>query len=878
MSEAIICPCGARVPWPKHSPPSLAWCGVCGRDLQDRIPPRIEFIDDEPVLAEAVPHWSQRMLTALLDPRSIQWMLMLGGGLMVLGLVIWLVTSKLFENPLIVAATLTAGSLIVHLTGCGIALRTRYKTAGHALTFLGCLLLPLNLWFYHAHDLLTLEGQLWIGGVICSAVYIATVLLLREPLFMYAASGGITLTTVLFLGQQGVIADSTWLSVALMVLAFISIHAERAFPPEGEPFSRKRFGLPLFWTGQLQLAAALVTLVGTQLLALVLAPGQKYFDTEWAGNGLTQHDWLAGALWVAGAYAYLYSDLVVRRLGWYLYAAVGCLIGAELTIIGTRLSPEWMIAIPAFTAVLITLLSTRMGEKEGIAHRLPPLALVLAGVSVVAGLIQHVLATSILAQEAGWENETGWAFFGTMVFVAVCNRTMSLLLQKRTTGVPAATNWGADAHVFLSAASALVAAAGLARCLEVTSWTQQAPLVMLVPLAYVIAARLWRGHSPEQPLAISAQVGAAVILLHVVCNTVLLSLKDSLPLVLRGSESNLWLGLVFAEAAAFYLAYAILFRKGWNIYLATAAACAAVWQLANFYEINDAWYTMVYAALGLILLGIAKLLPTKDLFPAVGEQPEKEEKITTTAATLHSANGLLSLALLSATLQALARLVTQQAEWELLAALGLTTLAGCLAFAFAPSAAWRRIYATCTIALAGVSFVILNVLMQLTVWQKAELFTIVLGLAILVASYIGRFLEGERDETDHVTLGLWFGSMLPAAALFIAAMYYRFQVGQVSLPDELGLLIISVLMLVTGYAWQLKSPAVIGGGALGVYLLVVIGTLAYFPDVAIGVYLAIGGGLLFGAGLALSIFRDRLAALPQKISNREGVFQVLSWR
>ena len=43
-------------------------------------------------------------------------------------------------------------------------------------------------------------------------------------------------------------------------------------------------------------------------------------------------------------------------------------------------------------------------------------------------------------------------------------------------------------------------------------------------------------------------------------------------------------------------------------------------------------------------------------------------------------------------------------------------------------------------------------------------------------------------------------------------------------------------------------------------------------------YLAIGGGLLFGAGLALSIFRDRLAALPQKISNREGVFQVLSWR
>lgn len=819
------------------------------------------------------------MLTALLDPRSIQWMLMLGGGLMVLGLVIWLVTSQLFENPVIVAATLTAGSLIVHLTGCGIALRTRYKTAGHALTFLGCLLLPLNLWFYHTHELMTLEGQLWIGGVICSAVYIATVLLLREPLFMYALSGGITLTTVLFLGQQGVAGDTTWLSVALLVLAFISIHAERAFPPEGEPFNRKRFGLPLFWSGQLQLAAALVTLVGTQLLALVLAPGEMWFSVTRPGNSLTQHDWLAGGLWIAGAYAYLYSDLVVRRLGWYLYAAVGCLIGAELTIIGTRLSPEWMIAIPAFTAVVITLLSTRMGEKEGIAHRLPPLAMVLAGVSVVAGLIQHVLATSILAKEFGWEKQTGWAFFGTMVFVAVCNRTMSLLLQKRTI-------WGANAHVFLSAASALVAAAGLARCFEVTSWSQQAPLVMLVPLAYVVAARLWRGHSPEQPLAISAQVGAAVILLHVVCNTVLLSLQDSLPLVLRGSETNLWLGLVFAEAAVFYLVYAVLFRKGWNIYLATAAACAAIWQLANFYQTGDAWYTMVYAALGVILLGIGRLLPTKDLFPAIGEQPEKEGTITTTAATLHSANGLLSLALLSATLQALARLVTQRSELELLAALGLTTLAGCVGFALAPSATWRRIYATCTIALAGVSFAILNLHMRLTIWQKAELFTIVAGLVMLVASYIGRFLEGERgttepteyDETDHVTLGLWFGSMLPAGALFSAAMYHRFGEGRVFLPDELGLLVVSVLLLVTGYAWQLKSPAVIGGGTLGAYLLVVIGTLAYFPDVAIGVYLAVGGGLLFGVGLVLSIFRDRLAALPQKISNREGVFQVLSWR
>ncbi|WP_145084684.1 hypothetical protein [Anatilimnocola aggregata] len=822
-----------------------------------------------------MPHWSQRMLVALLDPRSIQWMLMLGGGLMVLGLVIWLVSSQLFENKLVVAATLTAGSLLVHLAGCGIALKSRYKTAGHALAFLGCLLLPLNLWFYHEHGLLTLEGQLWIGGVICSALYVATVILLRDPLFVYAVEGGITLTVVLLLGQQGVVADATWLSVVFMVLAAISIHAERALPVEGEPFNRRKYGLPLFWSGQFQLAAAVVSLLGSQLLVQLLAPEQRWFSTTWTGNGLTQHYWLAGSLWLAAAYLYLYSDLVVRKLGWYVYAAVACLIGAELTFIGYRLPAEWLIVIPAFTAVVITLLATRLDEGvTGIAQRLTPLAMVLAAISVFAGLVQHVLATSLLAADLNWTRPTGWAFFGTMVFVALSNRLIAVLLQRRST-------WFASAHVFLSAASVLVAAASLARCLEVTSWTLQAPLVMLVPLAYLVAARLWKGHSPEQPLAISAQVGAAVILLHVLFNTVLIKAGLNSQLLVEtvaGSHDNLWLGLVFVQATIFYLGYAILFRQSANIYVATAAACGAVWQLANFYLVPDAWYTMVYASLGLILLAAARLMPAKDTFAGPGEAPRKTGEIDTAGAMFHSANALLSLALLSASLQALARLVTHQADWRLLSVLALATVAGLVAIVLSPTTTWRRIYATCTIALAGLAFVMLNVLMTLTLWQKAELFAVVVGLVLLVASYIGRFTERNRSDADHVTLGLWFGSMLPTAALFIGAMHYRFAVGQVSLPDELGLLALSILMLVTGYAWQLKSPAIFGGSALSLYLLVVIGTLAYFPNVAIGVYLAIGGGLLFAAGLGLSIFRDRLAELPEKISKREGVFQVLDWR
>src|SRR4030095_8421160 len=95
--------------------------------------PVVEFLDplpspdqNAPPRAPATP-WAQRMLAALLDPRSIQWMMMLGGGLMVLGLIVWLVSRGIFENTLVVATALTLGALAIHGAGCFTALKTRYK-------------------------------------------------------------------------------------------------------------------------------------------------------------------------------------------------------------------------------------------------------------------------------------------------------------------------------------------------------------------------------------------------------------------------------------------------------------------------------------------------------------------------------------------------------------------------------------------------------------------------------------------------------------------------------------------------------------------------------------------------------------------------------
>ena len=43
-------------------------------------------------------------------------------------------------------------------------------------------------------------------------------------------------------------------------------------------------------------------------------------------------------------------------------------------------------------------------------------------------------------------------------------------------------------------------------------------------------------------------------------------------------------------------------------------------------------------------------------------------------------------------------------------------------------------------------------------------------------------------------------------------------------------------------------------------------------------WMIFGGGTVFLVGLVLSVCRDRLLALPEKIKRREGIFRLLSWR
>jgi len=406
-------------------------------------------------------------------------------------------------------------------------------------------------------------------------------------------AAGATLTVGLILAELGWVGHAPQLCMFLMALGLISIHAERAFPPQEGHFARERFGMPLFWSGHVQLGLSLAILLGVQII-----------------------------------------------VGW------------------AQLGGEGVIAVLALTAMAAIAFQSYLARaNEGFSRAVPPLAMALSILPVLIGIGLHIRATSRLAHELNWSCQTGWWFVVVMVLVAACNRAAAYLYRRT------APKWSA-AYFFLSAAALVVAAAGLLRTpmLDLTEWTGQAPLLMLIPLAYLVASRLWRGHSPEWPLYWVAQAATAVILVHVLAASQ--ETLESLARPVQGQTANLLLGLVFAEAAVFYTLATIFRRRSVNVYFATAAACGALWQLLGYFDVPGAYHTMLYAVLGVGLLAVSRRLGLEQIpvYRSTGEQALATRG--TGLPAFQTGNAVVSVALLAAFLQGLTRLATHATGWR----------------------------------------------------------------------------------------------------------------------------------------------------------------------------------------------------------------------
>lgn len=179
MDVFIECLCGRRLKASSAFIGTQANCPFCGKllTIKASYPPASDPpASDPPVMAEVVEPSEQKaaqaqhrahpipeyreppkkpippkpkrtiswgkMFEALLDPRSIQWMLAIGGALGVLGLLIWLGSLGIFENKLVLAVAMGIGTAAVIAAGWWMVLKTRYQTAGRALTMLGCQQFP----------------------------------------------------------------------------------------------------------------------------------------------------------------------------------------------------------------------------------------------------------------------------------------------------------------------------------------------------------------------------------------------------------------------------------------------------------------------------------------------------------------------------------------------------------------------------------------------------------------------------------------------------------------------------------------------------------------------------------------------------------------
>ena len=850
----LLCP-ACHLPLPAAGA-SCPHCQASRRPFAQRvIPPHLGQVNEPPA-----PAIRRSLLEILLDPRSIHWLLGTGAVLLVVGLVIWLASLGLFQNPIVIAAAMTAGTVATLGGGWATIRRTRYQLAGRAITLLACLVMPLNLWFYNSHGLITLGGHLWLAGVVCCALYAASAWVLRDALFVYVLTGGVAMTGLLMLADFHRFTEIAAPSTLLVALGLIALHLERAFADEGDgPFTRRVFGAAFFRSALVLLGAGLLMLLGAQVGGLLYRP----FLRGWLLDAQPLVTTDAGlrvwalALVAAGIYAGIYAG-IVRRAGVYFYAAAACLLWLELLamdVLHLSLQPGAVIIALSLTGLAANVLQAVLARRFNLTRPTPSLGLCLNLLPVLLGVAIHFRANAAVFHWI-WPAEVSVTFAVAMLIAAVCCRVgahLSADVSRRTSAT----------YLFASAAATLVAASAMLTLVGLHGWAARAPILMLIPIGYLLASHLHRNKPSATALTRIAHTATGLMIFSMLGAVLHVTPRAVEPIT--GAAMNLVLAAFCGEAALFYALAARLRNHTASVYLATVMACGAVWQFLNYGAAATEMYALALAGVGFAIVLVARI--------AAGRPNQ------TTALTLAIArcgNAVTSLAIVAGALIGLSRLAVRLDERAVIAWPQAALAAISLAAALVAGRGWKRWYVLLAIVHAAIACIGFTHLLHLTAWQDAELFSVAIGLLLLVIGHLGWYREQDAAD-DAVSINLLLGSLLAGVPLAIAAYCGR-TATHVSLVDEAALLTVGTFLFVSGFLCRIRSTTLTGAGLLTAQLVMMLAFIGMRAQLAVGVYLTLGGGAVFATGLLLSIYRDRLATLPQRIKERRGVFKVLSWR
>lgn len=801
----------------------------------------------------------------LLSPQGIQTLLGSGGALFVGGIITWLATLGIFDHPLVLATVLGGINLALLLLGYWLVLSTRYQVAGLALTLLACLVMPLHLWFYHAQKLLTFDNHLWAAGLVISLLYALTARVLRNIWFVPIFLGGIAMTVLLILADMGQFWQITAPAIALCIIGLIAIHAERLFTQdETSPFRRERFGLAFFWSGHALLGLGLLMVLIAQLAGGPLyASYTKSLYDHWQ---VTRTDLvttqsgklIALFLVLAGIYAHLYSDMVVRRKGYYLQIAALLLIWVQFIVIDLlqiNLSRETLLGIIASTGLLLQLLDHYLGHL--LPRHMPVLPFVgslLSIGSLVAGLFYY-FADSFSHLIGGVRGDLRQ--LGQFVIESRPILLLSMVIAGAAQVVGYFTSKQTHQRLYqggISLAALLVPALAIAIYGPSTWFGQTGMIVVMGIVAIIVASR--------QPFV--RELGTFSHLF------VLFWLLMGVPHLMHLSSPDFWTiqGILLGAICFYFLAAQLLHQK---LALVMGITCLllAIFRFFGWFDFALPYKMAICALLGAGLIVLGSVLRR--------HSEEKEHNNPIGAA----GKVIFFISLLATMLLGLQTLVSHSGHGSIWPIFNVLLLEAALAGVFyltRRNDLSRNLFFGAGITNAALAGVLLVTLMELPMWRKMELASIGLGLLMIVMGFRAWMQEmNSRHREDSISPLFLLGSLLICVPLGMVVMSNRSS-GQFLLMDEAAMLIFGLLLLVAGCLCQLRIPAIAGAVLTVLYL---VGLLIFVPWGQLGtaaLVLAGGGATLFLLGLGLSIFRDRLLALPQQVKERKGIFQVLGWR
>ena len=835
--------------------------------------------DIQPGIQETGVRSRRNFFELVLDPRTLQALMACGAGVLVTGLVVWLWSIGVFENPKVAATCLGIANAAVVVGGISLVRFTRYQTAGKAVTMLGCLVMPLNLWFYDAQGLITLDqgGHLWVPAVFCCLVYAVVARVLADSKFVFAIVAGVTMTGLLLLADQHVARFWEVLSPSalMVVIGMICIHAERAFAPGDGPFSREKFGKAFFQAGHIVLASGLMLLLGGRLAGWFYDP--LFAELGWfvkpAVSTQTNLKFFALLLAMGGAYSYIYSQLVVKSEGRYVASSVLTLLWSAVILIDLLNIPFTMSLLALLLAAAALGLNLASNSRNlsvpekfrdaasGVQRVLESSTLIVAGLHLVVGVLGLVMYGRVRVElfHEAFPFEFDLMYLAAMLLAAISCAVSALAAERRELQSRLTT------HAQAAAVFAMFFTAGL-----LTIAGMEFSLIMLlaemtVPLALAGWSLISKNVGRQRALALAAEVATALLLLAGVASA--LGVTALAPV----ASPHLWLMLLFTAATVCFGMTSVSTNLHSSPVFAVACFSGAVWQLLLLWGVSQ--YVLIYAV---TIVGVASVV--------MGRAVDGANRVSNRVVQCfqYCGWGGVTFSGVAAVMLSLARVLVSEAEWSLVGLLVVQAGASGIAALLTNNSAWRRQLLVLLTVETVVALLTVNALSPLTFVQKAELGVTLLGLAMVALGYYGWYRETDRQD-NMVSFNLSLGSLLCAGPIVVGLLHQRF--GDPSHPwgwemfHEVGVLAIGLLLLGSGLLCRIRWSTLVGSSALLLYVVSLLGLIGLPEQLqSTAVYMMVGGGVFFGIAVLLSVYRDRLLELPNKVREGEGVFQVLKWR